>query len=844
MKQNTSMQHSHRNQHALLQCDAVGLTMAPKDRSRYLANLARTEKSRRQIAVNRATGCQKKTRARESEVSAKGRLLACGTADPDSYSARLSKTFFSHDLRHVQQTERYTQNAKLYEHDRARCVYSAIKAFVSMVMTVMEGKQPKHVLNCCIVDDCSTRMRGPAGTDRTTVYTVMNSVQSLHIRDCDFQDISESCVTSFSAPTPLVILEQADASTISMSAMATAFITATFAGIGQLFSRFGIPDRIFQDTPGFRTHVFIADSLRANDKAFDMETAQLLQRRQLDKSFEKNLLLQIRCCTHQVALIRKPVVLLIPRFWSTLVRISHLYELMSFRKHIASTLTSIICSNFLCVQSDSKPNDMDLWKQRAQALQKTYLNKCQSVKSKLLGEILAFLNGDLSQQAVVHYCTYGEDGRPCCADSREALSKALRLLVRFFSSGYAPPLLYRFKHYQEAVGFIQMGCAIHGILPRALTATDSSADAQTVPSDMVEALLGDMNNEINQDVVDDLANSEQMLDFQHATAKRKQQVKAEVGRASFAQAAYIVNVVIAPMDHIVNRLFHRSSLLSKLIHLGTCSPEWHKAVATSKELFLDLMSGRLGWNMVASYEAFLHDWFPAAHADGFRPSATLTQTAFTMAIICMSDSWRRFVHRLDCFPHSLFQLLECKDTLEFCRLWDGFQEKYATCKSCVDCQFSEPLLCSFPKKLADAPSELQEDVRTTVCNILHDVAVYSPISSDPVEVKNGMVQAVTSRRGNQAVKAPIASRETSFLKSLQTNFQLVQHFVDEATLPARRTVSSILKRAGVHEVAQQQTRLTLHCPYPGSHAKTLPCPGLHPESKVYWPSTHPLERHS
>ena len=633
----------------------------------------------------------------------------------------------------------------------------------------------------------------------------MNSVHSLHIRSCDFQDVSASCVTSFPAPTPLVILEQANAPTISMSAMATSFITATFGGVGQLFSRFGIPGRIFQDTPGFRTHVFIADSLRAKDKAFDMETAKLLEQRRLDESFEKNLLLQIRCCTHQVALIRKPIVLLIPRFWSTLVRISHLYELMSFRRHIAATLTSIICGNFFCIQSQSKPDGMDLWKQRAEALQKTYLNKCQHAKSKLLGEILAFCNGDLSQQTFVHYCTYGEDGRPCCADSREALSKALRLLVRFFSSGYAPPLLYRFKHYQEAVGFIQMGCAIHGILPRALSAADTSPESQTVPSDMVEALLGDMNNEINQDAVDDLINSEHMLEFQAANAKRKQQVKAEVGRASFAQAAYIVNVVIAPMDHIVNRLFHRSSLLSRLIHLGTSSPDWQNAVATSKELFLDLMSGRLGWSMVASYEAFLHDWIPASHADGFRPSPTMMQTAFTMAIICMSDSWRRFVYRLDCLPHSLFRLLECKDAAEFCRLWDSFQKKFATCKSA-------PLFSSFPKKLADAPAQHQEDVRTTICNILHDVAVYSPISSDPVEVKNGMVQAVTSRRGNQAVKAPTASREASFLNSLLTNFHLVQHFVEEATLPARRTVSSILKRAGVHEVAWMKACLTLLFP--------------------------------
>ena len=118
--------------------------MAPKD-PHYLANLARTEKARTQLAVNRATSSKQKRRATESDVSSKGNLLAHGTADPDSYSARLSKTFFSSDLRRAQQTERYAQNTKLYENDRARCVYSVIKAFASMVVTVMEGQQPKHV---------------------------------------------------------------------------------------------------------------------------------------------------------------------------------------------------------------------------------------------------------------------------------------------------------------------------------------------------------------------------------------------------------------------------------------------------------------------------------------------------------------------------------------------------------------------------------------------------------------------------------------------------------------------------------------------------------------------------
>ena len=89
--------------------------------------------------------------------------------------------------------------------------------------------------------------------------------------------------------------------------------------------------------------------------------------------------------------------------------------------------------------------------------------------------------------------------------------------------------------------------------------------------------------------------------------------------------------------------------------------------------------------------------------------------------------------------------------------------------------FSKVLLSAFPLPLAGQTLEKQQQVYETVVGILRDIAVHTPISSDSVEVKNGQVQHVTSRRGAMAVKAPRAATEVSFLMSTVRGFELQRH---------------------------------------------------------------------
>ena len=421
-------------------------------------NLARTEKARRTAAVNRVRKAYEQKMTTDSESARLGQMLCNdGREDPLSYVARLQKGFFTSDFLHVQFQEPYKNNGPLLERDRARSVCSLMKAMAQVLTEMVRGHMDvKHVLNINVIDDTSTRLRGPSSSDPTTVFTIMNSVQRVHVR----REAAEGWATngclphqSFNVPTPLVVLDNADATTISESAMACSLVTA--GGVGELFERCGVPNDIYQGDASFRTFVFVGDSLRANDRAYAIERGRLLQKRKTEESYKRNSLLKIKCCVHQIALIRKPVVLLIPRYWTTLVRISHLFETVSFRKQMAAVLTRVICKCFVCIQSPTVDPNMPNWRRKAEFLEKTYLAKSPH-RQKLLSECLRFCNGDLAQAAVIHHCRFDDNGEPCCRDAQQSLQKCLALLVRFFSQGFPCPLLYRFKHYDEAAGFIQV----------------------------------------------------------------------------------------------------------------------------------------------------------------------------------------------------------------------------------------------------------------------------------------------------------------------------------------------------------------------------------------------------
>ena len=758
-------------------------------------NRVRTEKSRQVIAVNRAKRKLQQSE-RSAEPAAANLLIEDGLEDK-GYATRLQQHFLSPLFSHAQFQPEYKGKHWRFEVDRARCLVSLIQALATMLNGLCGAKTPIHTMDIVTADDTSVRLRSP-GASATSVYTVMNVVQALYVRD-SVDQVAENSIASCNIPNPLMILENADANAIHKAFAASSLLTSK--GVGKLFQRFGVHASSF---PGeLQTLVFVGDALKANSKAYEIELSRLEKKRQSSPNDSIRLMIKLRCSLHQINLIRKPLVLLPARFWTTLVRLSHLYESMTFRKHMATTLTALIRSSFVNIRDpeSEQTTDFQEWRKIAVAV-KDSISISSPQKMQQLSNMIDFLNGDWSQPTICHYCTFSE-GKACCESYKQSLCKCLKVCIPYFASGFGVPLLYRFKHYGPAASFAYMGCRVHQLLGRAMSLLDTTPSAS---QGWIDALLGSQSEAFLDDLLD------QDASFQDTNAKRKELVKAELSRSDFHDAALVINLLIQPMERVTNQLLKRSSIISKLTHFGTFAPDWQELLHYNKQHFLDFVLGRFGWRLVKEYSTLFGDVATQVYiAKGMPVPPSALQGMLTMVLICMSDTWRRFVWDFASFPQKMFLLIDgtltgdMPSVEDFCQLWDTFGQSFCTCPDCLDPGFSRELFRRFSPKLSVASTQMQKSVQEKLVAVLTDVAVFSPLSSDSVEVKNGAIQLMASRRGNQAVKAPKAARESSMLMSAIRQHDLVKLFVDQHTLPSKRTRASIVKMLGTKGKQRSQT---------------------------------------
>ena len=320
--------------------------------------------------------------------------------------------------------------------------------------------------------------------------------------------------------------------------------------------------------------MFVGDALRANDAAFRREAFLLSQ-----CNSGNICALRLRCSVHQLSLIRKVAVLMIPKFWSTIVRLAHLFEILAFRKTFASSMYALICSCFvyipLATESDM-PAESKHWKSKADKLRQNFRTKSK-LRRQAFDQILDFLNGNLEMDVVCHYCITNSEGEPCCQSRDDALAKCLKLLLPFWSKGFPVPLLYRFKHYDEALSFLTSGISAHRLLIRTLTNMDLAKAADVKQREYVDMLLGELtlaNADDLPTINDDVLEADDS--FHAVNSKRKQLVYQEVVKQSFQPSAYLLDEVIKPMDDHINRLLRRSELVNKVTLLGKHDSGWSR----------------------------------------------------------------------------------------------------------------------------------------------------------------------------------------------------------------------------------------------------------------------------
>ena len=256
----------------------------------------------------------------------------------------LQKTFFTKRLHH-EHSKRVTtldsDKGKSMRRNQGRCVWSLLCAVVNALEKVFSVAQPHFVINTVVPDDTNTRLKGPATNDRTMVYTVMNQVSSCivhYIDECPEVGSKWQCLA---IPSPVIVLNTPN--TAHLHSAYTSFLLSAARGIGVFWERLGLSPVVSEGVKNARwaVQIMTGDALEANSSMFNLERLHLAQFRAQERSCNK-LAIRFKCGNHQLNLVRKPCVLSIERYWSTLVRLAHLFECTSFRRRFIAGILGML----------------------------------------------------------------------------------------------------------------------------------------------------------------------------------------------------------------------------------------------------------------------------------------------------------------------------------------------------------------------------------------------------------------------------------------------------------------------------------------------------------------------
>lgn len=453
------------------------------------------------------------------------------------------------------------------------------------------------------------------------------------------------------------------------------------------------------------------------------------------------------------------------------------------------------------------PDDMELWRQRADWLLKDFISTGKKAKG-WLEQMLEFANGDTSAPVITHWCltSKGPRGEPCCKSDEESIYKFLSHAVYWFGKGFDTPLLYRMKHYGVASSFMKIGTNFFNLLPRALQEMASMNPKQSAEnSEFVDALLLEQGTSASEQAAND---------FQHLLADaldadrnyaaqngvRCRMVTEELCKPGFIENSILVDAIIQPMEYGVNYLMGHTKILHDLNYLGRGHPNASSLQKAAQSRFLNVVSGKLGDELIQRYVELLQSGLQEAVQMGMAPSAERLNLLFNIALLCISDVHRRFKDFFRSPPYTLFQLLDLSAS-DFADAFSSLEERFQRCPSCFDFEFSAALIGQH-QGFSAGDGCRKDFVRLEVQDLLRDISRFTPVTSDVVEIKNGNVQWVCSKRGSQDVKGGPAAVETSLIQAAVKQHRWVQDSVAEQTLPAKRVASGILKMSGTRSINQ------------------------------------------
>lgn len=286
-------------------------------------------------------------------------------------------------------------------------------------------------------------------------------------------------------------------------------------------------------------------------------------------------------------------------------------------------------------------------------------------------------------------------------------------------------------------------------------------------------------------------------------------VVQELSKTQFERASVVTDELIRPMEIAVNTLLRRTKVLHDLSYLGRGHPKQHALQDESKRRFLEIVSGNFGDKIIDQYCQFLQSGLAEAVQFGLEVQPAELNRIHSMTVLAITDVFRRFKHEFACPPWSLFNQLGMTPT-DFAQAWGELEARWKACSACVDAQFSAVLLTHF-QGLESQPLQIQASACKQLQTILSDIAVWTPVTSDSVELKNGQVQWDVSRRSRQHTKHARSASETTLLNSVAKQYAWVREVVGVETLPAKTVSAGILKMIGTKSSNQNSRKDSWFC---------------------------------
>lgn len=363
---------------------------------------------------------------------------------------------FKHDLHGDSEIHQPGQHSSVPRLRRLRLIVSYLKSWCAAVRQYFQSSTVDHSLVIAIVDDTNMRLSEvPSGSERWRigrVVNVMNTIQKLVVSRRNETDRTKRENKTFNVITPLVVLPKADTETV-----AAEFQSRLLAFLGFVASRYHdlIPETLLQNVP-IQGTVVMFDSLKVNVSMLKHLRQAVHEKHVASDPSDGSMhpLFATFCLLHQLALARTPILRAFSGFWSSVVRLSHLFENSSFRLQFRHSMVQVICDSFSFVAVPEIPGEASAWKHKRVSLVKYTDGSMKRIS--LHTDLMKWDNGDMDSTEMVHFCL-----GHCCRGSTQASKSwfALLQLTKYytllFGFGFPVPLLYRWTHAKRASQFVK-----------------------------------------------------------------------------------------------------------------------------------------------------------------------------------------------------------------------------------------------------------------------------------------------------------------------------------------------------------------------------------------------------